>query len=194
MNRIPASDGSADDVLWFEQSLKPSDRPQLVARLLKALSDPGKQAIQSKTLPLSKTWSFNNRRLESFRSLILKTGMTTTSSNGNGWLERPWPNGASGPTECTIGCCLPWNERLEGKPRLTCATVLLRRNLTKKSRGIQNRRRPRRHSICWNCKVSSVADTSKVNSICQKRDVSSNIGRVWNDQYSMLTSGNDRSS
>ena len=54
MSRIPAWDGSAEKwteyenkVLWFEQSLKPSERPQLVARLFRALSVPGKKMIQS---------------------------------------------------------------------------------------------------------------------------------------------------
>ena len=56
MNRIPAWDGSAEkwteyenEVLWSEQCLKPSERPQLVARLFKALTGPCKKAIQSES-------------------------------------------------------------------------------------------------------------------------------------------------
>ena len=99
MNRIPAWDGSADkwtenEVLWFEQSLKPSERPQQVARLFEALSDAGKKAIQSeraKTFAgtLSNTWSSCNRRLESFQCLTLESSWTTTGR------DRPWQNGAS---------------------------------------------------------------------------------------------------
>ena len=72
MNRIPAWDGSAEkwtehenEVLCFEQSLKPSERPQLV--------------LLAKTL--SSIWGFCNRRLESFQSLIPETSLTTTSSD-----------------------------------------------------------------------------------------------------------------
>ena len=57
MNRIPAWDGSAEkwtehdrEVLWFEQNLKPSERPQLVARLFGALTGPGKKAVQSESV------------------------------------------------------------------------------------------------------------------------------------------------
>ena len=35
--------------MWFEQTLKPSERPQLVARLFKALSGLGRKAIQSES-------------------------------------------------------------------------------------------------------------------------------------------------
>ena len=56
MNRIPSWDGSAElwtkyetEVLWFEQSLKPSERPQLIACLSEAMSGPGKKAIQSES-------------------------------------------------------------------------------------------------------------------------------------------------
>ena len=56
MNSIPAWDGSVEkwteyetEVLWLEESLKPGERPQLVARLFKALSAPGKKAIQSES-------------------------------------------------------------------------------------------------------------------------------------------------
>ena len=59
MNRIPALDGSAErwteydnEVLWSEQCLKclkPSERPQVVARLFQALTGPGKKAIQSES-------------------------------------------------------------------------------------------------------------------------------------------------
>ena len=55
-NRAPAWNSSAEkwtehenEVLWFEHSVKPSERPQLEARLLKALSGPGKKSIQSES-------------------------------------------------------------------------------------------------------------------------------------------------
>ena len=56
MNRIPAWDGSVEkwteyenEVLWFEQSLQPCERPQQVARLFKSLSGLCKIAIQSES-------------------------------------------------------------------------------------------------------------------------------------------------
>ena len=36
-----------NEVLWFERSLGPSECPQSVARLFKALSGPGKRTVQS---------------------------------------------------------------------------------------------------------------------------------------------------
>ena len=49
MTAQPRSGLSTRTILWFEQSLKPSERPQLVAHLLKALSGPGEEAVQSES-------------------------------------------------------------------------------------------------------------------------------------------------
>ena len=38
-----------NEILWFEQTLKPTERPKLVARLFEALSGPAKEATQSQS-------------------------------------------------------------------------------------------------------------------------------------------------
>ena len=96
MNRIPAWDGSAEkwaeyenEVLWFEQSLMPSERPQLVARWFKALSGPGNKAIQSESAMTSagkdaeQTWNSCSRRSTCFHFLILESNWITTSSDSH---------------------------------------------------------------------------------------------------------------
>ena len=109
MNRIPAWDGSAEkwteyenEVLSFEQSLKPSERPQLVARLFKVLSGPGKKAIQSES---AKT--FAGKDAEQYlefllqnvgihpNPVILGTNWITTSSDSNDRRRKPWLSGGS---------------------------------------------------------------------------------------------------
>ena len=74
MNRIPAWDGSAEmwteyenEVLWFEESLKPSERPQLVARLFEALSRPDKKATQSES-----TKTFSGKYAEQYPEFLQK--------------------------------------------------------------------------------------------------------------------------
>ena len=94
MNRILAWDGSAEkwtenenDVLWFEQSLKQSERPQLVARLFKALSGPGKKAIQSESARTSagkdaeQYLEFLQQKVGMLPIPDLGTSWTTTSSD-----------------------------------------------------------------------------------------------------------------
>ena len=96
MNRIPARDGFAEkwteyesEVLWFEQSLKPSERPQLVARLFKHglvlerkhYSQKVPRRLLAKTL--SNTWNSCSSSMEYFQFLITETNWMMTSSDSN---------------------------------------------------------------------------------------------------------------
>ena len=197
MNRTPAWDGPGEkwteyehEVLWFEQNLRPSERPQLVGRLFKALSGPGKKALQSES---AKTFAGKDaeHHLE-FLDLGNKLDdffLANQASDGRD----------HGKMEHKIRWCVPAiTLRLEtsnGKKNQSfCAQQLDADYRWRTSRGIRSGRRFRRHSFRGYCRVSSVVGSSRITSIWDTRMIFTSSGRVWNDAHSTLTFGIDGSS
>ena len=112
-----------NEILWFEQTLKPTERPKLVARLFAALSGPAKEATQSQS---TETFAVEDAE-QDLKFLKKKVGILAIPDLGHklddcffrpkrvmGETLAEW---SFGKMVCPSACSLHCNERLEGKTR-----------------------------------------------------------------------------